>query len=65
MRRLAQIFWSLVFAMTIATGTTDAADLENQIFLDTANGRVVIELRPDLAPKHVEQIKALTREGFY
>ena len=65
MRRLAQIFWSLVFAMTIATGTTEAADLENQIFLDTANGRVVIELRPDLAPKHVEQIKALTREGFY
>lgn len=65
MRRLAQIFWSLVFAMTIATGTTEAADLENQIFLDTANGRVVIDLRPDLAPKHVEQIKALTREGFY
>ena len=65
MRRLANLFWSLVFAMTIATGTTEAADLENQIYLDTANGRVVIELRPDLAPKHVEQIKALTREGFY
>jgi len=65
MRRLAHLFWSLVLAMTIATGSTEAADLENQLFLDTAHGRVVIELRPDLAPKHVEQIKALTREGFY
>ncbi|MGI9419241.1 MAG: peptidylprolyl isomerase [Geminicoccaceae bacterium] len=65
MRRLAQLFWSLALAMTIANGTTEAADLENQLYLDTAHGRVVIELRPDLAPKHVEQIKALTREGFY
>lgn len=65
MRRLTQLFWSLVFAMTIANGTTEAADLENQLYLDTVHGRVVIELRPDLAPKHVEQIKALTREGFY
>ena len=65
MRRLAQLFWSLALAMTIANGTTEAADLENQLYLDTAHGRVVIELRPDLAPKHVEQIKTLTREGFY
>ena len=65
MRRLAHLFWSLAFAMTIANGTTEAADLENQLYLDTVHGRVVIELRPDLAPKHVEQIKALTREGFY
>ena len=28
-------------------------------------GDVVIELRPDLAPKHVAQIKKLTRQGFY
>jgi len=48
---------------TSATG--QEADLENQLYLDLADGRVVIELRPDLAPEHVERIKTLTRQGFY
>ncbi len=42
-----------------------AADLENTIYLDVPAGRVVIELRPDLAPKHVARIKELVRRGFY
>jgi peptidylprolyl isomerase len=42
-----------------------AADLENTIYMDVPAGRVVIELRPDLAPAHVAQIKELTRKGFY
>jgi cyclophilin family peptidyl-prolyl cis-trans isomerase len=42
-----------------------AADPENTIVMETSKGRVVIELRPDLAPKHVERIKQLAREGFY
>ena len=47
------------------------ADLENTLYMDIANskgeakGRVTIELRPDLAPGHVAQVKALARDGFY
>jgi len=46
-------------------GSVSAADLENTIYLDVPKGRVVIELRPDLAPKTVARIKELTRKGFY
>ncbi len=42
-----------------------AADLENTLYLDVPAGRVVIELKPDLAPGHVARIKELAREGFY
>jgi len=41
------------------------ADPENTLIMETSKGRVVIALRPDLAPKHVERIKMLAREGFY
>jgi cyclophilin family peptidyl-prolyl cis-trans isomerase len=40
-------------------------DPENTLIMDTTKGNVVIALRPDLAPKHVERIKKLAREGFY
>lgn len=42
-----------------------AADAKNTLYLDTDHGRVVIEMRPDLAPKHVAQIKELVRAKFY
>ena len=41
------------------------ADNENRLTLETTKGNVVIEMRPDLAPKHVERIKQLVGEGFY
>jgi cyclophilin family peptidyl-prolyl cis-trans isomerase len=40
-------------------------DPENTLIMDTTQGKVVIALRPDLAPKHVERLKTLAREGFY
>ncbi len=41
------------------------ADLENTLYLDLEGGRVVIRMRPDLAPNHVARIKELARAGFY
>jgi cyclophilin family peptidyl-prolyl cis-trans isomerase len=41
------------------------ADSDNTLILETTKGRVVITLRPDLAPNHVERIKTLARQGFY
>jgi cyclophilin family peptidyl-prolyl cis-trans isomerase len=43
----------------------DQNDPENTIILETTKGRVVIALRPDLAPNHVSRIKELARQGFY
>ncbi|WP_333794958.1 peptidylprolyl isomerase [Hyphomicrobium sp.] len=43
----------------------DITDPENTLVIETTQGRVVIRLRPDLAPNHVERIKQLAREGFY
>jgi peptidylprolyl isomerase len=43
----------------------DIKDPENTLILETSKGEVVIEMRPDLAPKHVARIKELAREGFY
>jgi peptidylprolyl isomerase len=40
-------------------------DLENKLLLELKDGVVEIQLRPDLAPKHVARIKELTRKGFY
>ena len=42
-----------------------AASPDNTLYLDLRDGRIVIELRPDLAPKHVQRIKKLVKEGFY
>lgn len=42
-----------------------ALDPENTLVMETTKGRVVIELRPDLAPNHVERLKTLARQGFY
>ncbi len=59
--------WLVIAGMGIGimASNTNAGDFENTIYLDLKDGRVVIELRPDLAPNHVARIKELTRQGFY
>jgi len=42
-----------------------AQDPENTLIMQTTKGKVVIALRPDLAPNHVARIKQLARDGFY
>ncbi|MDP9196281.1 MAG: peptidylprolyl isomerase [Pseudomonadota bacterium] len=39
--------------------------MENTLYMQLKTGRVVIAMRPDLAPKHVARIKELVRQGFY
>jgi peptidyl-prolyl cis-trans isomerase B (cyclophilin B) len=42
-----------------------ARDKENTLIMELKSGSVVIALRPDLAPGHVERVKELARKGFY
>ncbi len=41
------------------------ANPEDTLILDTSKGKIILEMRPDLAPKHVARIKELARQGFY
>jgi peptidylprolyl isomerase len=59
---LALLFYA---APVLAQSLPPGLDPQNTILLDTKYGRVVIKLRPDIAPKHAERIKLLTREKFY
>ena len=47
------------------TDDAQAGDPENTLVMEIEHGTIVIELFPDVAPKHVARIKELTRQGFY
>ena len=64
MRRLVAALAVLALSSSLALAQA-GLDPQNTIYLDLKDGRVVIRLRPDLAPKHVQQIKTLTKRGFY
>ncbi len=66
METLLVATFSAVLAMAAAPdATAQQLDPENTLYMQLKDGRVTIQLRPDLAPQHVERIKLLTREGFY
>ena len=62
-----KLFFSLfIFVMFMTQPLAETlSDPENTIFMDIKHGRVVMELRPDLAPNHVARIKELVRKDFY
>ncbi len=46
-------------------GTTPETSPQDTLYLHLKTGKVVIKLRPDLAPKHVARVRQLVNEGFY
>ena len=64
-RFFALILILLSGVIPMSASAAPALDPENTIYLDLPAGRVVIQLRPDLAPNHVARIKELTRQGVY
>jgi peptidylprolyl isomerase len=71
MNRRALMTTTLIAAGAMMSETNEAEaqaapDRENTLIMELKdNGRVTIQLRPDLAPLHVERIKTLTRQGLY
>ncbi len=65
MARWGFIFLALFLGGWFMSDGAEAADPENTLLMDLKDGQVVIEMRPDLAPKHVARIKELVRQEFY
>jgi peptidylprolyl isomerase len=66
MFRILAVMAALICAAPAAAQQVPAGlDRNNTLFLETAHGRIVIKLRTDIAPKHAERLKQLTREKFY
>jgi peptidylprolyl isomerase len=55
----------MLAAPALAQSLPAGLDKANAIVIDTTKGRIVIKLRPDLAPQHAERLKQLARDGFY
>ena len=65
MRLLTSLVLALFALAHAAVAAPPALDPENTLVIELKSGKVTIQLRPDLAPKHVERVKTLAREGFY
>jgi len=64
-RRLLLATAVMGIAMSETADAQPKLDPENTLYMDLKDGRVVIELLPDLAPEHVKRVKQLVREHFY
>jgi peptidylprolyl isomerase len=62
--------WALLALFALAStvrapALAQAPDPNSTLVIELRTGKVLIKLRPDLAPKHVERVKALAKQGFY
>jgi peptidylprolyl isomerase len=72
MTRLLALF-AVLFAIAPAAivpalaqqGLPAGADPQNTLIIDTTQGRIVVKLRNDIAPKHAERLKQLARDKYY
>jgi peptidylprolyl isomerase len=64
MVRIIVSTFALLFT-SIALLSTNASAAGDNLVIELKTGKVVIQLRPDLAPKHVERVKTLAAQGFY
>ncbi|NBX74236.1 MAG: peptidylprolyl isomerase [Alphaproteobacteria bacterium] len=70
---MTKLFQRLFILALLAVGASvhaqqpevKAMDPENTLIMTLPKGQVTIQLRPDVAPKHVERIKQLVRDKFY
>ena len=64
---MIRLLMSLTLALlaSVAVAQAQAPDPQNTLVIETSKGRIQIKLRPDLAPKHVAQVKQLAKQGFY
>ena len=58
-------FAALVLLALASVARAQAPDPNSTLVIELKTGKVLVKLRPDLAPKHVERAKTLARQGFY
>lgn len=68
MRQFAGFLLLLLLGMSSVSALAQSAPItepQNTLIMQLKTGRVVIQMRPDLAPRHVQRIKQLVKQGFY
>jgi peptidylprolyl isomerase len=59
------VIFSLLSTATLSAPSALALNPENTLYMELKDGRVVIRMHPELAPRHCIRIKELVRQGFY